>query len=380
MAWDDLDGVGDLDLVTGSYDAGLLDDLGNEFLLQGGGGVAYYDNQGGKFASTSLAPSAQAMAILLFDLDRDGTRDIVVGNDFLVPDSTWLHTAQGWQPATFDTTSQSSMSLDAGDVDNDGVPELFSSDMMPYDDTPNTVAAWEPIMDGMSQSAEPDDPQVVSNVLQVYTGVTGYQNAARPRGVAATGWTWSAKFGDLDQDGWLDLYAVNGMIEKTLFDHLPNHELVEANQALRNVGDGFFRLAPQWRLGSTYSGRGMSMGDLDGDGDLDIVVNNLRAPAQLLENRLCGGDSMQIDLRWPGSGNTHAMGATVALHTSAGTLWRDVRSGSGYLSGDPSRLHFGIPNGASVQMLEIFWPDGAISTVRGARPGHLLTVTRAGTQ
>jgi hypothetical protein len=228
----------------------------------------------------------------------------------------------------------------------------------------------------MSESAEPDDPQVMSNVLQVYTGVTGYQNAARPRGVGATGWTWSAKFGDLDQDGWLDLYTVNGMIEKTLFDHLPNHELVEANQARRNTGDGFFRPAPQWGLGSTLSGRGMSMGDLDGDGDLDIVINNLRGSAQLLENRLCEGSSVQVDLRWPASGNTHAIGAIVALHTSAGTFWRDVRSGSGYLSGDAARLHFGIPTGAGIRGLEITWPDGLVSSVRGARPGHLLTVVR----
>ncbi len=376
MAWGDLDRDGDLDLVTGSYDAGLLDDLGNEFLLQGGGGVTYYQNRDGKFTATALAPSAQAMAILLFDVDRDGSRDIVVGNDFLVPDYTWLHTPQGWEPASFDTTSHSTMSLDAGDVDNDGVPELFSSDMVPYDEGASAVTAWDPIMADMSESAEPDDPQVMSNVLQVYTGVTGYQNAARPRGAAATGWTWSAKFGDLDQDGWLDLYAVNGMIEKTLFSHLLNHELVEANQARRNTGDGFFRPAPQWGLGSTLSGRGMSMGDLDGDGDLDIVVNNLRGPAQLLENRLCEGSSVQVDLRWPASGNTHAIGAIVALHTSAGTFWRDVRSGSGYLSGDAARLHFGIPSGAGIRGLEITWPDGPVSSVRGARPGHLLTVVR----
>ena len=191
------------------------------------------------------------------------------------------------------------MSLDAGDIDNDGLFELFSTDMMPIDDAPDTVAAWEPLMADMVDPIDPADPQIMSNVLQVATGEAGYQNAARPRGVDATGWSWSAKFGDLDQDGLLDLYVVNGMIESTMMAHLPNHELVEANQAMRNVGDGFFRPAPQWQLGSTASGRGMSMADLDGDGDLDIVVNNLRAPAQLFENRLCGGQSLLVDLRWP---------------------------------------------------------------------------------
>ena len=234
------------------------------------------------------------MAIALFDIDRDGWRDIVVGNDFAVPDYAWLRSTpageaqsglrgeSGWQRTAFETTSHSTMSLDAGDVDNDGVFELFSTDMMPIDDAPETVAAWDPLMADMVDPVDPADPQIMSNVLQVITEEAGYQNAARPRGVDATGWSWSAKFGDLDQDGLLDLYVVNGMIELTMMAHLPNHELVEPNQAMRNVGDGFFRPAPQWQLGSTASGRGMSMADLDGDGDLDIVVNNLRAAGPAL--------------------------------------------------------------------------------------------------
>ena len=148
---------------------------------------------------------------------------------------------------------------------------------------------------------------------------------------------------------------------------------------MRNVGNGFFRPAPEWQLGSTASGRGMSMADLDGDGDLDIVVNNLRQPAQLFENRLCGGQSLLVDLRWPGSANTHAIGAELTLKTSNGTMTRDVRSGSGYLSGDPSRTHFGVPAGASTQSLEIRWPDGVLATVRDLQLNTLLTVTREDT-
>jgi hypothetical protein len=268
------------------------------------------------------------------------------------------------------------MSFDQGDVDNDGRLELFATDMKPYDITTRTLASWLPMMATMPQTHAPGDPQVMENVLQVRGADGAFQKQGYTRGVSATGWSWSGKFGDLDNDGFLDLYVVNGMIAAELFHHLPADELVEQNQALRNLGDGTFAPAPAWGLGSTASGRGMSMADLDGDGDLDIVVNNLRSPAQLFENRLCGGASLEVDLHWPASRNTRAIGAWLALHTSAGTYYRDVRAASGYLSGDATRVHFGLPAGASIGRIEVRWPDGTLSAVEAPATHTLLTVTR----
>jgi hypothetical protein len=120
----------------------------------------------------------------------------------------------------------------------------------------------------------------------------------------------------------------------------------------------------------------MSLADVDNDGDLDIVVNNLNSPAQLFENQLCGGGSLQVDLRWDGSGNTYALGAELTLYTTTGNYHRDVRAASGYLSGDPSRVHFGFPNNSEIQRLEVRWPDGQVMTIDAPSADTWITLKR----
>jgi hypothetical protein len=375
MAWGDLNGDGALDLAAGSYDAELLSGRSSSFLMGSAAGVYVYERAGAGYRATQLARKAQALAIALFDVNGDGRRDILAGNDFAVRDGAWVRAGAGWAEAhPFARTSQSTMSFDSGDVDNDGTPELFATDMKPYDTSVATLATWQPMMVEMFSPLPLGDPQIVENTLQVRDGAS-FRNQGYARGVAATGWSWSGVFGDLDNDGAQDLYVANGMIEAELFDYLPRGELVERNQALRNDGSGNFTPAPEWGLGSERSGRGMAMADLDGDGDLDIVINNLRSPAQLFENRLCGS-ALEVELRWPASPNTHALGATATLHTSAGSFTRDVRASAGYLSGPSSRLHFGVPEGATAEWLEVRWPDGRVSAVEGPTVGSLLRLTR----
>jgi len=376
--WADVDGDGDLDLVAGAYDAGLEKDLGYNFMFtRSGGGLYMYENRGAEFVGQKLSERAEALALALPDLDGDGRPEIMVGNDFDRPDEVWRRTAGRWDLITpFRNTTHSTMSFDLGDIDNDGVPEVFASDMKPYDQNVRTLAQWRPMMAQMPHKAFRGNRQIMENVLQIQGDNGTYRNEAYDRFVDATGWSWSAKFGDLDRDGFLDLYVVNGMIANDLFHYLPHGELVEQNRALRNDGHARFRHAPEWGLGSTASGRGMSMADMDNDGDLDIIVNNLGKPAELFENRLCGGAALLVDLRQNHSPNTRAVGARLVLHTSAGSYHRDVRVASGYLSGDPSRIHFGIPDDATVRSLEVRWPDGAVSVAKSLDVNHLLIVTR----
>jgi len=378
MSWGDLDGDGKLELIAGSYDTELRKQAGPIFQQQGGGvGVFIYRRHGELFEAQRLANEADALAIALPDLDGDGRPDIIVGNDFNRPDYAWVQQNGSWQKVSpFAYTSENTMSIDVGDIDNNGRAEIFATDMKPADKDLATMARWLPMMKLMTKPLTSLDPQHVENTLQVRDDNGNWSNQGYERFVDSSGWSWSSKFGDLDNDGFLDIYVVNGMIAAGLFDYLPNHELVEPNMAYRNDGRGSFTPIAQWGLGSLASGRGMSMADLNGDGKLDIVVNNLQSPAQLFENRLCGGAGLAVDLFWPTSQNIRAIGAQLALHTSAGTYYRDVRAISGYLSGDPPQIHFGLPSDAVVQRLEIRWPDGKVSNIANPAAQTAITVTR----
>ena len=376
MLWDDLDADGDLDLVTASYDA-MLEAESKDFLFSSGGGVVVYTNTAGSLRPARIAGESQSLAVALFDVNADGKRDLIVGNDFAVPDMIWLRTSEGWQKAQpFARTTKNTMGFTVGDTDNDGNPELFATDMKPDFKDREALAAWMPFMEKTFQKLQYKSLQRAENVLQRQVAPGKFQNVAYEQALDATGWSWSAQFGDLDNNGFQDLYVVNGMIDTENLKYLPGSELIERNRAYRNDG-GRFALDTTWGLGSTASGRSMAMADLDNDGRLDIVVNNLGKPAQVFENNTCGGSSLTVDLGWPSSQNTRALGASVTLRSSAGTMYREVVSQSGYLTGLTNRLHFGFPEGTTLESLEVVWPDGRQSTIKNPSPDAILRVQRS---
>ena len=373
MNWLDPDRDGDLDLITGSYDVENEKILGQSAPKSG---VIYYENLGGGFRARRIADRSNTLAILV-DVNQRGETELVIGNDFAVEDKYFSFRDGAWhETEPLAVMPHSTMSYDAADLDNDGMREVFAVDMKPYADDAETLAQWRPVMDMMMAMPHvAGDPQIMENVL--YAGAGGRDaNIARAMRLDGTGWSWSAKFGDLDNDGFQDLYVVNGMISVELFSHLPNNELVEENQVYRNLSGAGFAPRLDWGLNDRASGRGMSLADMDNDGDLDAVVNNLLGPAKLFENRLCAGGAIEVDLRWKGRGNGAGIGSQLVLKTELGEFRRDVTALSGYLSGESSRVHFGLPAEASPERLTILWNDGEFSAVKGLHADMLYTITR----
>lgn len=383
MSWADVDGDGDLDLATASYDAELDQTQRSTFLTGDGAGVNVYRNDGSaRFTRVRLAKASQGLTTSWVDLDGDGRPELLVGNDFGMEDMAWRSdpaAPSGWAAfRPFRRTSAHPMSFDEGDVDGDGDLEYFTTDMRARSTDTGVIAAYLPLMATMNALDRPDGTQRIRNVLERREPDGSYRDIADHADIDVAGWAWSGRFGDLDDDGDVDLYVVNGMIAAETLHYLPGAEIVEKNVLFRNDGRGRFSVDDRAGLDATASGRGSVLVDLDDDGRLDVVVNNLSAPAVAYENRTCrGGQGLEVRLAWPGSANTAAIGATVTAQTSAGPLVRPVRSGGGYLSGAPAVLHLGVGRDQTVRSLEVRWPDGARTTIDAPRAGLRYEVTRS---
>jgi hypothetical protein len=374
MGWQDLNGDGLLDAVMGTYDTEQLQQQGLIFTQRGGGGVfIYYQTASGGFVGERLNSGADALAVAFPDLNQDGNADIMVGNDFNRPDMMWVRTVDGWQGVEpFKQTTENTMGIDIADIDNNGMVEIFATDMKPYTQDVETMARWLPAMARLTRPLSADDPQYPENTLQQWDG-RRWQNRAYDLEIDASGWSWSARFGDLDNDGWQDLFVVNGMIAKDVLDYLPDNELKEPDMVFHNLGGSRF-VPVTWGLSDIGSGRSMTMADLDTDGDLDIVVNPLDGIAQIYENQRCGGHRLLLELHDAQSQNPDAIGATVIVQSGDQRFTRQISAVSGYLSGQSPLVHVGLGDITTVDSIEIHWPDNSMSQIGATAADQLLKI------
>ncbi len=374
-AFVDFDNDGNLDLFVSNYvafDFNNLPDFGKGKLCQykgipvqcgprglpGDGDSLYHNNGDGTFtdvtkkAGVSDPDGYYGMGVICSDFDGDGLVDIYVANDS-TPNFLYHNNGDGtFKEIGFTSgtavsengSEQGSMGVTVGDYDHDGKFDLFITN---FDDDYNTLYH----NDGRGSFTDVSYAAKLAAVSLPYVG-------------------WGTKFFDYDNDGWIDLFVVNGHV----YPQLPNYR--QRNFVHKNNRDGTFtEVAAQ--LGAPFLekrvGRGAVFGDLDNDGDVDVVINNLDGGPQLLRND-GGNANNSVLIKTIGvKSNRDGIGARVKV--VAGDLIQidEVRSGDSYLSQSDLRLHFGLEKRTKIDLIEVRWPSGVVDRITDLSVNKILT-------
>ncbi|HZN39200.1 MAG TPA: FG-GAP-like repeat-containing protein [Planctomycetota bacterium] len=330
-----------------------------------------------------LGDHDNGLSVVWWDYDRDGRMDLYVANDFQSPDHLWHNLGDGrFADVTkkmLPHTAFFGMGADFGDIDNDGRFDLLVADM-----SSTTHYMGKMLMGSMDQHRwflmHGNPQQYMRNALYVNTGTGRFLEAAHMAGLASSDWTWSVRFVDLDEDGRLDFFATNGIPVFTdnpdineqfdrlmaqgrenaaldVFRAIPRVE--EKNIARRSAGELKFEdVGALWGLDEASVAHGAVFSDLDRDGDLDLIVNNLNAPASLFENRTADTHRVLVELRGK-HGNTHGVGATIEVTAGGVKQTRLVSLTRGYMSAGEAVEHFGLGAATTIDKLVVQWPSTA---------------------
>ncbi|MBL7731366.1 MAG: CRTAC1 family protein, partial [Chitinophagaceae bacterium] len=370
-----------------------------------GGGDHLYRNDNNRFTEVTLQAGIHGtlisfgLGVSVGDINHDGWPDVYVANDSYERDYLYINQQNGTfkdqMEEMIEQNSFSSMGADLADINNDGFTDIFTTDMLPADDYRlKTLGAFDNIDLYNHRIKVGLYRQFMKNCLMVNNRNGRFVETAYFSGVSASDWSWGALFFDADNDGYNDIYVCNGINhdvtnldfmeffaddivknmvisgEKQSVDsvlkHIPIFPL--PNKVFKNNGDlSFADIGEEWGFTEPSFSNGAAYGDLDNDGDLDLVVNNENQASFVYRNnsREQNGNSyMGFVLKGLG-GNGYAIGSKISVYRGGQVYYRELVPSRGFQSSVDYKQLVGLGKEQAVDSVVITWPDGGSSTYKG---------------
>ncbi|UZD22101.1 VCBS repeat-containing protein [Algoriphagus halophytocola] len=416
----DYDKDGDLDvyLLNNSYQAiGSFNKMQNERLKRDSvGGDKLFRNDAGKFTDVSEEAGIYGsiigfgLGITVGDLNQDTWPDIFISNDFFEKDYLYINNQDGTFTESLEQSmrsiSTSSMGADIADINGDGLLDVFVTDMLPeQQERLKQVTTFENWDNFLFNKTHGYHYQFSRNMLHINNGDGTFSEMGRLANLEATDWSWGALIFDMDNDGRRDLFVANGIYQditdldylnfidddetkikiisqqdinyKALVDPIPSTPV--SNYAYKNLGDlKFENLAESWGLGEAMHSNGAAYGDLNNDGALDLVVNNVNRPVSIFKNqsKTLNPANHYIQLELIGKGmNTEAIGAQVKVATNDQLFYAEQMPNRGFESSVDPKLTIGLGNQKSITEITVLWPDGKYTKTGPTQVDQLLTLS-----